>query len=78
MKNILLLLTTLCCITASAQKIERFYDALWKPCPDKQARFYSRIIQTDSGWSRHDYFVRTAMLQMSGLYEDSSTKILNG
>lgn len=78
MKPILLLITTLICINAAAQKTENYYDYRWKPCQPEQARFFSEVTQTDSGWLRKDYFLGTKKLQMSGLYEDSGTKIANG
>ncbi|MBS1563548.1 MAG: energy transducer TonB [Bacteroidetes bacterium] len=62
----------------SAQKIESWYDYQWKKCEVKDARFYSSLKKTDSGWLRSDYFVNGYTLQMNGLYEDSACQIPNG
>lgn len=78
MKTAVLLFVTLISINASAQKTEAYYDYRWKPCKPELARFYSEATKTDSGWLRHDYFLGTRTLQMSGLYEDSANKITNG
>jgi antitoxin component YwqK of YwqJK toxin-antitoxin module len=78
MKTILLFITTLIGINTSAQKTESYYDYMWKPCTPEQARYYSEVTRTDSGWLRHDYFLGTRKLQMSGLFEDSANKIANG
>jgi hypothetical protein len=78
MKSVLLLITILIAGNGHAQKIQAFYDYLWKPSAPEQARFLSEIQKTDSGWLRHDYFLATKTLQMSGLFEDSANKIANG
>lgn len=78
MKPILLILTVLFGINTAAQKSEAYYDYMWKPCTPEQARFYSEVTKTDSGWLRRDYFLGTKSLQMSGLFEDSANKIANG
>jgi len=78
MKAILLLIPIFMGTMGNAQKIQAYYDYLWKPCAPEQARFFSEIQKTDSGWLRHDYFLGTKTLQMSGLYEDSANKIANG
>ena len=78
MKSILLLITILFSINTIAQKSETYYDYMWKPCKPEQARFYSQVKKTDSGWLRDDYFLGTKTLQMSGLFEDSANKIANG
>lgn len=78
MKILLLLTASLIAINISAQKTESYYDFNWKPCTPQQARFYSEVIKTDSGWLRNDYFLGTKTLQMSGLFEDSANKIANG
>jgi len=78
MKTMLLLITILMGTVSNAQKIEAYYDYSWKPCAPEQARFFSEVQKTDSGWLRHDYFLGTKTLQMSGLFEDSANKIANG
>ena len=78
MKIILLLLTSIVCSLASAQKTEAYYDYNWKPCKPENARFYSEVVKTDSGYLRNDYYLGTRTLQMSGLYEDADNKIANG
>jgi hypothetical protein len=78
MKTFLLLMTMLVGANIYAQKTESYYDYLWKPCAPEQARFFSEVEKTDSGWLRHDYFLGTKTLQMSGLFEDSANKIANG
>lgn len=75
-------LITAVCITglvsAVAQKKEMYYDYSWKPCEPGNARFYSVVRKTDSGWLRQDYFINSMQLQMEALYEDSDCKIYNG
>jgi TonB family protein len=61
-----------------AQIIEKYFDFQWKECPANEARFYAMIQHTDSGWVRHDYFLREKKLQMKGKYADSSCKISEG
>jgi antitoxin component YwqK of YwqJK toxin-antitoxin module len=78
MKNFLLLITILIAGNGYSQKSQAYYDYLWKPCAPEQARYFSEIQKTDSGWLRYDYFLGTKTLQMSGLFEDSATKIANG
>ena len=65
-------------IQANAQKTTAYYNYLWQPCEPGQARFLSKIIKTDSGWLRNDYYVSTFKLQMKGVYEDSANNIENG
>jgi TonB family protein len=61
-----------------AQKIEKYFDFRWKECPANEARFYALIENTDSGWVRHDYFLREKKVQMIGKYKDSACKISDG
>lgn len=68
----------LAAFTAHTQKIEKYYNYLWKQCEPNASRFYSLIEKTDSGWRRRDYFIHERTLQMTGLYEDSTCKIPNG
>ncbi len=44
----------------------------------ENARFYSTIEKTDSGWLRNDYYINGMSLQMRALYEDKECKINNG
>ena len=80
MKNrlVLFVLVNIICFSADAQKIEKYFDFLWKPCDSSIARFYSLIENTDSGWTRNDYYILENRLQMKGLYKDSSCTIKNG
>lgn len=64
--------------TASAQKIEEYYDYNWKRCEAEQARYYTLIEKTDSGWHRRDYFIHEGSLQMDGYYADQECKTANG
>lgn len=63
---------------ASAQKIEEYYDYNWKRCEAEQARYYTLIEKTDSGWHRRDYFIHEGSLQMDGYYADKECKTANG
>lgn len=81
MKNLILGFTILFIIMGIqtfAQSYEKFYDHNWKECQPSDARFYSIVTKTDSGWLRKDYFATLKSLQMSGLYEDETCKIENG
>lgn len=60
------------------QKTERYYDYQWNPSIPENARFYSVMEKTDSGWFRNDYFLGSHSLQMRALFEDSACKIMNG
>ena len=66
------------CTSASAQKIEKYYDYNWKETDVANARFYSFIQPTDSGWFRGDYYINKKKAQMVGLYKDEQCKIPNG
>jgi len=63
---------------AMAQKTETYYDWNWKPCESLNARFYSTLEKTDSGWLRSDYFLSGLKMQMKALYADSACKVYNG
>lgn len=78
MKHFLLLLFTCLCITSIAQKTESFYDYNWKTSEPGNARFFSTVEKTDSGWLRKDYYINGMSLQMQALYEDKDCKIKNG
>ncbi|MEI9809225.1 MAG: energy transducer TonB [Bacteroidota bacterium] len=78
MKPFLILLFAGLYISAAAQKTESFYDYNWKPCTAENARFYSTLEKTDSGWLRHDYYLNGMSLQMRALYEDKECKIQTG
>ena len=75
-------ITTFCSMvfyfSASAQQSEFYYDYNWKICTPENARFYSTVKKTDSGWLRNDYFIAGIKPQMQAIYEDSACKIQNG
>jgi antitoxin component YwqK of YwqJK toxin-antitoxin module len=78
MKSLLLTLFLIAASFCNAQKIEKYFDYLWKECEPNSARFYAHIEKTDSGWHRSDYFIHEKKLQMDGTYEDVDCKIANG
>ena len=71
---IFLFFTSIC----FAQRIEKYYSYNWKETNAGDARFYSLIDKTDSGWYRRDYFLATKKLQMAGLFEDRNSKLQKG
>ncbi len=62
----------------SQKTTERYYDYKWRPCMLEDARFYSIIKNTDTGWYRTDIFINLKKIQMAGLYEDKENTISNG
>jgi antitoxin component YwqK of YwqJK toxin-antitoxin module len=78
MKIALLLLVSVLHYAADGQKRETFYDYNWQSCSSENARYYSILEKTDSGWLRQDYFLSRRTLQMQALYEDNACKIQNG
>lgn len=62
----------------SQKKIERYYDYRWRPCMLEDARFYSIVKNTDTGWYRTDVYINLKKIQMAGLYEDQENTISNG
>jgi antitoxin component YwqK of YwqJK toxin-antitoxin module len=62
----------------TAQPAEKYYDYQWKECEPQEARFYSTVNKTDSGYVRNDYFLNGMSLQMAGKYKDADTEIENG
>jgi antitoxin component YwqK of YwqJK toxin-antitoxin module len=74
MNKIFTVLLALFCfiVMSKAQKIEKYYDHQKKPCKQEIARFYTLIVQTDSGWLQRDYLIPQQRLQMQGLYKDST------
>lgn len=60
------------------QEIEKYYTYNWKECEPNEARFYSAIFKTDSGYVRKDYFIHERSLQMVGKYKDQDSKIHDG
>ncbi len=78
MKFITAIFLVLFFFNSVAQKTEAYYDFYWKPCQPTEARFYSTLEKTDSGWLRHDYFIGNQQLQMKALYKDKDCKIKNG
>ena len=78
MRIALLLPALLLYFIAFCQKTEAYYDFYWKPCSAENARFFSVLEKTDSGWFRNDFFVSGRTLQMQALFEDKDCKITNG
>lgn len=78
MNKITIFLLLACAKFVGAQKTETWYDYNWKECAPEQARFFSEVKKTDSGYLRYDYFVQERSLQMSGIYEDQGCTIQNG
>lgn len=64
--------------TSGAQKTEQYYDFNWKICEPGNARFYSTVEKTDSGWLRQDYYINGPRLQMRALFADAEAKVKNG
>ncbi|MEJ7586155.1 MAG: hypothetical protein WKI04_01210 [Ferruginibacter sp.] len=64
--------------TSVVQDIEKFYSYDWKECEPNEARFYSAIYKTDSGYVKKDYFIHEKLLQMSGKYLDKETNVHDG
>ena len=63
---------------ARCQKMEKYFDYRWHDTNAVNARFYSLIEKTDSGWRRRNYFLHNLTLQMEGLYADSACTIPSG
>src|SRR5258706_5340873 len=78
MKISSLLFSFLISYGANAQKTEAFYDYFWQPSSSENARYFSILEKTDSGWLRNDYYISTKRLQMQALYEDAACKLRNG
>jgi len=78
MKTIFISFSIFSAFFSTAQKIERYYDYSWKECQPNEARFYSMIEKTDSGWHRDDYFIYEKKVQMDGTYADTACKTANG
>jgi TonB family protein len=78
MKITSLLLVSFLHLIALSQKKESYYDFYWKPCSSENARYYSVLEKTDSGWFRNDFFLSSRSLQMQSLFEDEACKIENG
>jgi antitoxin component YwqK of YwqJK toxin-antitoxin module len=62
----------------NGQSYTQFYDYKWQPSDAKDARFYSKVSYTDSGWLKNDYFLATRKLQMTALFSDSACSSRNG
>lgn len=78
MKVFLFLLNLVITLNSYSQKIEKYYNYKWQECKIEDARFYSTITKTDTGWYREDYFVNLNSLHMTGTYADEECKISNG
>ena len=66
------------CTYLFGQTIEKYYTYNWKECNTDEARFYSTIQNTDSGYVRKDYFLHERSMQMMGKYKDKECKVKNG
>lgn len=60
------------------QVTTRYYDYRWEESTNTNARFYSEVYATDSGYVRKDYFMQERSMQMQGKYEDVDCKVPNG
>jgi len=78
MKQLITLLLLTSGVHSFSQDIEKYYDYNWKECVPNDARFYSAIFKTDSGYVRKDYFIHEKSIQMVGKYLDADLKIQNG
>lgn len=78
MKTLITILLLVCSISLFGQDIEKFYSYNWEECEPIEARFYSAIVKTDSGYVRKDYFIHEKSLQMSGKYLDAASKVADG
>jgi hypothetical protein len=65
------------CTQAAAQRTELYSDYNWKPCEPLEARFYSTIQKTDSGWLRNDYFISELKPQEGTVPAPGSSSYLN-
>ena len=66
------------CTYLFGQTIEKYYTYNWKECNTDEARFYSTIQNTDSGYVRKDYFLHERSMQMMGKYKDKECKVKDG
>ena len=64
--------------TIFGQLTEKYYTYNWKECQPNEARFYTAILKTDSGFLRNDYYIHEKSIQMSGKYADVDLKIHDG
>jgi antitoxin component YwqK of YwqJK toxin-antitoxin module len=78
MKQIFFILLIFIFSNAHSQTIQKFFDYKGEPCRAEEARFYSLIAETDSGYVRRDYFIREKSLQMFGKFSDMDCEIENG
>ncbi|RYG42156.1 MAG: hypothetical protein EOO01_23645, partial [Chitinophagaceae bacterium] len=78
MKLLSILFFTLITSFSQAQKTESYYDFYWKPSSPENARYFSTLEKTDSGWLRQDFYVHSQKLQMRALYADEGCKVNNG
>lgn len=78
MRSAFVTLLLLVAFSVNGQQQVKYYDFYWKPCAVANARFYSTLEKTDSGWFRNDYYINSGTLQMQGLFEDEACKVRNG
>lgn len=78
MKYSLLTLLVSVLTLSSYSQTEKYYNYRWEICNPEEARFYSIILKTDSGYVKQDYFIHERAMQMSGKYKDADCKIPDG
>ena len=78
MKIFITVILSIFCTYLFGQSIEKYYTYNWKECEPNEARFYSTIVNTDSGYVRKDYFIHERSLQMLGKYKDKECKVKDG
>jgi TonB family protein len=63
---------------AVSQKTEIYTDYKGTPCQSMNARFYTVLEKTDSGWLRREYFLEGLKLHKKALFEDQACTIQQG
>lgn len=64
-------------LSANSQQVN-YYDHRYQRTNAGTARYYSVVLQTDSGYHRQDFLMHDTVMQMDGWFEDSALKIRNG
>ncbi|HVZ25516.1 MAG TPA: hypothetical protein VG842_05665 [Sediminibacterium sp.] len=60
------------------KETHKFLDIGMRECEEKRARYYSIVLETDSGFYREDYFLPSKKLAMRGLFRDRGTLTRDG
>lgn len=60
------------------RETHKFFDIAMHECEEKRARYFSIILETDSGFYREDFYLPSKKLAMKGLYRDRGNGIKNG